>query len=123
LPAEVDIANCDDVYMELCSAVAPGITVVIADMTKTTLCDGSGIREITQASKYAGAAGVQLRFVIPPGNVLRVLELVGLDEIWMPYPTLEAALESELGRDSQARSATQSEMADKVSESQGNYLA
>jgi hypothetical protein len=38
-------------------------------------------------------AGVELRFVIPPGRVLRVLKLMGLDRVWLPYPTLQAALD------------------------------
>lgn len=99
LPPEIDITNCVDVYMQLCSAVAPGITIVVADMTRTTFCDASGIREISHARQYAADASVDLRSVIPAGSVLHVLKLLGLGQVWRPYPTLAAALERELGRE------------------------
>lgn len=43
LPAEIDIANGAAVGQQLCSAFAPGVTLVIADMTPTVFCDSSGI--------------------------------------------------------------------------------
>jgi anti-anti-sigma regulatory factor len=45
LPAEIDIANSDDVYMEICSAITSGTMTVVADLTETTFCDCSGARE------------------------------------------------------------------------------
>ena len=43
LPAEIDMANADQVGQQLGSAFAPGVRTVIADMTATTFCDSSGI--------------------------------------------------------------------------------
>ena len=93
LPAEIDIANSDDVYMEICSAITSASGVVVADLTGTAFCDCSGAREISCAWQFAAQAGVELRLVIPPGRVLRFLQLTGLDRVWLPYPTLHAALD------------------------------
>jgi anti-sigma B factor antagonist len=81
------------VFMDICSAITSGIGVVVADLTDTRFCDCSGIREISHAWRCAMEAGVELKFVIPPGPVLRVVKLTGLDQVWQPYPTLRAAMD------------------------------
>jgi anti-anti-sigma regulatory factor len=40
LPAEIDMANAGQVGQQLGSAIAPGVRVVIADMTAATLITG-----------------------------------------------------------------------------------
>jgi anti-sigma B factor antagonist len=98
LPREIDIANCHAVYAQLFAAIGPETLVVVADLTATTICDSSGIGEIEHARQDAIKAGVRFRFVVPPGGVLRVLQVLGLDRIWSPYPTLAAALDAEARR-------------------------
>ena len=61
LPAEIDIANGAGVGQRLCAAFAPGVTVVIADMTSTVFCDSSGISQLVLAHHCAAAHHAQLR--------------------------------------------------------------
>ena len=95
LPSCIDLDNCFDVFAELVSALIPGAQVVIADLTATTFCDTSAVRQIELARQCADEAGVQFRAVVPAGIVLRVLQILGIDQVWMPYPTLHAALAQE----------------------------
>jgi len=92
LPAEVDMASAGRAGQQLGSACAPGVRTVIADMTATTFCDSSGISMLVRARKQAAATDTQLRLVVPSRTVLRVLALVGMDELLPIYPSLRQAL-------------------------------
>ena len=95
LPAEIDIANGAGVGQRLCAAFAPGVTVVIADMTSTVFCDSSGISQLVLAHHCAAAHHAQLRLVVPHAKVLGALTLAGLDRLLPVYPSLDAALAAE----------------------------
>jgi len=92
LPAEIDIGNAEQAGCELRAAIRPGVTVVIADMTHTTFADSSAIRALLEARDTAAASQAELRMVIPPGPVLRVLQITGIDQRFQIYPSLDAAL-------------------------------
>jgi anti-sigma B factor antagonist len=92
LPAEIDVTNAGEVVALVTAALAPGVTVVIADLTGTRFCDSAGLRNLLLAHREAARAGVQLRFVIPPdGAVGRVTELTGISRFVAVYPTLQLA--------------------------------
>jgi len=92
LPAEIDAANAPGVGQRLCSAFAPGVTLVVADLTLTVFCDSSGLTQLVLAHHCAAAHRAQLRLVVPHAGVLQVLELAGLDRLLPVYPGLDAAL-------------------------------
>jgi anti-anti-sigma factor len=82
-------------WSELSSALAPGIGTIIADLTATIFCDSSGVRALLLAHQKAAASGVELWLVVPPGPVLRIIALLGVDEVLPIYPTLDAALDAD----------------------------
>ena len=90
VPAEIDAANADKIRQELLSAVSLGAAVVVIDMSGTTFCDSAGVHAIIAAYKQAAAVDTQLRLVAPA--VMRILRLVGVDQLVPLYPTLQAAL-------------------------------
>ena len=92
LPAEIDMSNASGVGDELRSAISTGVTVVVADMTSTGFCDSAGMRCLLLADDHAGAHGAQLRVALPPGQVLRILQLMGIDRLLTIYPSLAAAV-------------------------------
>ena len=92
LPAEIDIANGAAVGQQLCSAFAPGVTIVIADMTATVFCDSSGISQLVLAHHCAAAHHAQLRLAVPHDQVRDVLKVTGVDRLLAIYPSLDAAL-------------------------------
>jgi anti-sigma B factor antagonist len=87
MPAEIDIANVDVVRAGLADAVEGGAALVVADLTATTFCDSSGLRELLLAHQLAVEAGGELRLAAAEdGAVLRVLRLIGLDRV-LPVST------------------------------------
>jgi anti-sigma B factor antagonist len=91
LPAEIDQANASAVS-DLLAAQFGTDAVVIADMAATTYCDSSGVRALLRACRDSRAGGCDLRLVLPDPSVLRILMVLGLDQVLPIYPSLTEAL-------------------------------
>jgi anti-sigma B factor antagonist len=95
LPAEIDVTNAGQVLDELASALAPGVSLVIADMTSTVFCDTSGVRALAHAHAHARAVtdDIGFRLAIPPeGSVRRVLEPTGIIRMLPVYLGMDEAI-------------------------------
>jgi len=93
LPAEIDVTNSDRVHEQLVEACAPGVAVVIADLTSTHFCDSSGVHAIMHAYERAAARDIRLWLAVPEvGSVHRVLQLTGVGRLMPVYPTLQDAV-------------------------------
>ena len=80
LAGEFDAASASDAQKRMFGLdLRPGGRLVL-DLSGLTFMDSTGIRMILRADEYARGHGARLVVVRPPGNVMRVLELVGLDE-------------------------------------------
>src|SRR5204862_2167224 len=94
MPGEIDLTNAGEALTLITTALAPGVTVVIADLTATRFCDSAGLQHLLRAHRGAAAAGAQLRLAIPPdGPVGRVVELTGISRYVAVYPTLQLAID------------------------------
>ena len=92
MPAKIDIGNARAVCDDLFAVFDAGFSVVIADLTGTSLCTAAGVHELALACERATARGIELRLAIPPGEAMRVFTLTGHDR-WLPvYPSVQAAL-------------------------------
>jgi anti-anti-sigma factor len=92
LPGDIDVTNAADVEALITAALAPGVTVVIADLTATRFCDSAGLQYLLRARKRAAGSGTQLRLAIDPhGPIARVIELTGISRHVPVYPTLQQA--------------------------------
>jgi anti-anti-sigma factor len=91
LPAEIDAANADEIGQELLAAISLGAAVVVLDMRATTFCDSAGVQAIIAAYQQTTANGTQLRLVATAA-VLRILTIVGADQLVPTYQTLEEAI-------------------------------
>jgi anti-sigma B factor antagonist len=94
LPVEIDIGNAEEVGAQLRAALRPGPAAVIADMSATRFADSSAIRVLLTAQDTAAADHADLRLVIPAPEVLRILQVLGVDRMFRIYPSLRAALTS-----------------------------
>jgi stage II sporulation protein AA (anti-sigma F factor antagonist) len=72
--------------------IADGHPCIVADLSRATFMDSSGINALLRANQATTAAGGWLRLVCVPGQVLRVLELVGLDQVMSLHADLDHAL-------------------------------
>jgi len=91
-PAEIDMATAGAIGEQVGAALAVGVHTVIADMTATTFCDSAGIGMLIRAKKQATAHGAELRLLLPCPNVLRVLQIQGVDAVLPIYHSLKEAL-------------------------------
>ncbi len=91
LPAWIDPDNAGQVRAELAGGLAPGVTVLVADMTATTWCSLEGVQVLVRARRAAEAAGAQLRLAAVRPEVRRVLDRTGTGSLLRLYPTLAAA--------------------------------
>ena len=91
-PPEIDMANADALGEQFAAALAPGVRVVIADMTATTFCGSAGINTLIGANKRATAHGAELRLLLPCPNVLRIMKIQGVDAVLPIFFSLEEAL-------------------------------
>ena len=93
LPAEIDVTNSGQVYDRLVAAFAPGVEIVIADLTATSFCDSSGVHAIMHAHERAAASDIRIRLAVSPGgSVPRVLQLTGAATLMPVYPSLREAM-------------------------------
>ena len=94
-PGQFDISNAGDLAKQMRTAITPGVSAVVADLTGTEFCDSAGLRVIVLAYDWARADNVELRLAVPPGSTLVVMKLVGLDQVLPIYASLDKALAGE----------------------------
>jgi anti-sigma B factor antagonist len=95
LPDEIDVTNAGEVLAKLADALAPGPSLVIADMTSTVFCDTSGVRALVDAYDQAVTDEIGFRLAISPeGSVRRVLELTGIIRMLPVYESLDEAIKA-----------------------------
>jgi len=90
MPAEIDVTNAEEIRRALLSAASHEAVVLVIDMSRTTFCDSAGVHAIVDTRKQAAMTGTQLRLAATAA--LRILTLVGIDQLIPVYPTLEEAL-------------------------------
>src|SRR5256885_57565 len=89
LPAEIDLTNNEQACGQLDAAIACGAVVVVADLTSTRFCDCASLRRLLAVQQRAASSGGQVRFVMPPGSLVRRLAgLAGLDKPLHIYPSV-----------------------------------
>jgi anti-sigma B factor antagonist len=92
-PAEVDIANAALMSAALLRAAGSGREVIILDMTATQFCDSAGLSVLIRGHRRAVAEGGSLRVVTATPQLLRILDVTGLDRLLQHFRTLDEALE------------------------------
>jgi anti-anti-sigma factor len=91
-PDEIDLANADYFADRLAAACRPGVTTVVADLTRTSFCDARGARMLAQAYWTAFGNDTALRFVIPDPWIHEVLHVAGVAGLLDIYPSLNQSL-------------------------------
>ncbi|MEU4310887.1 STAS domain-containing protein [Streptomyces rochei] len=88
---EIDQSNSAQLTRAL-RADGPGLSGIVIDMGRVTFMDSSGLNVLIAAHQDLTAAGGWLRLAAPTAAVLRVLQLVGVDQLIECHPTLTQAL-------------------------------
>jgi anti-anti-sigma regulatory factor len=93
MPPVLDAGNAAPIGRELEAALVPGVTALVADLTRTAACDPAGARMLARAQRRAILVDAELRLAGPPAAVLEVLGLSGVDRMLPIHPSLEEALD------------------------------
>ncbi|OKI57753.1 STAS domain-containing protein [Streptomyces sp. MJM1172] len=68
----------------------PGQRLVL-DLARMEFCDSSGISTLIVARNHAQSAGADVALAAVPASTLRVLRVVGLEQIFPLHPDAESA--------------------------------
>lgn len=91
---ELDHTNASELRERVAAAtLQPGRRLVL-DLGGMRFCDSSGITALIAARSHAQAAGADIALAAVPANTLRVLRIVGLDQIFALHPDSDTAIRS-----------------------------
>ena len=92
LTGSLDIATSPTVRASLLEASERGDHKLIVDLTKVDFLDSTGLGALIGAQRRAKEFGGEVRLVAKEGQILRLLRITGLLNVFAVYPTLEDAL-------------------------------
>ncbi|MFJ2938419.1 STAS domain-containing protein [Streptomyces sp. NPDC087219] len=64
---------------------------LVLDLARMEFCDSSGISALIAARNHAHAVGADIALAAVPAHALRVLRVVGLDQVFPLHPDAESA--------------------------------
>ena len=89
---DLDMASASQ--LKLTDHLNAGQTKIVLDLQDVDYIDSSGLAEVVRAMKRAREAGGDLRLCGLRDNVLKIVEMTGLNKAIAVYPTREEALAS-----------------------------
>lgn len=75
------------------TALRPGQRLVL-DLSRLEFCDSSGITALIAARNHAAAARADVALAGVPDNTLRILRIVGLDQVFALHPDARSAIDA-----------------------------
>ncbi|MFF3330632.1 STAS domain-containing protein [Streptomyces sp. NPDC002888] len=88
---ELDYSNATELRDRVARFTLEPGQCLILDLAGLTFCDSSGITALIAARNHALAAGADVALTGVPSNTLRILRIVGLDQIFTIHSTSGAA--------------------------------
>lgn len=87
---EVDLYTAPQLRSELVGVLEDGARRLVIDMSRVEFCDSTGISVLLSAMKRSRDKGGDLELVAPKSAVTKVLEVTGLDAVFVIHPGLDA---------------------------------
>ncbi|MGH9016767.1 MAG: STAS domain-containing protein [Acidimicrobiales bacterium] len=84
---EVDVASAPELHAHLHRIIEQNTSDIIVDTTEVTFIDSTGLGVLVDAEKTMRDTGRQMRLVVNQPQIIRVLELTGLDEVFTIVPS------------------------------------
>ncbi len=79
---EVDVATSPALQRSLAELVERRPELVVADLTEVSFIDSTGLGVLVDAVQSIRAGGGDLRLVVTQPQIIKLLELTGLDEVF-----------------------------------------
>jgi stage II sporulation protein AA (anti-sigma F factor antagonist) len=92
LAGEMDMNNAEELQRELTARVPSGPYSLIVELSQLSFIDSTGIRAVASVAGHVKAGGGTVVLAGPTRNVMRVFEIVKLDELVAVAPSLEDAI-------------------------------
>ncbi|MEU2062412.1 STAS domain-containing protein [Streptomyces sp. NPDC013455] len=91
IAGELDYASAPELRERITTlALQPGQRLVL-DLADMDFCDSSGITALIAARNHAHAARADIALAAVPPNTLRILRIVGLDQVFTLHPDSDTA--------------------------------
>jgi anti-sigma B factor antagonist len=95
LDGNLDIATSPSLRAALLERAEHDRHEIIVDLSRLEFLDSTGLGALIGARKRAAEHGGSLRLVAHEGQILRLLRITGLLDVFAVYPSVEAALAGE----------------------------
>lgn len=92
LGGSLDIATSPTLRAALMDAADRGQHELIVDLSDLEFLDSTGLGALIGAHKRAGEQGGAVRLVAQEGQILRLLRITGLLDVFSVYPSVDAAV-------------------------------
>ncbi|MFG2773073.1 STAS domain-containing protein [Streptomyces sp. NPDC048350] len=92
IKGELDYASADELRDVLSTLALHAGQRLVMDLGGMEFCDSSGITALLAARNRAEAAQADIALASVPTNTLRILRLVGLDQVFALHPDVDSAL-------------------------------
>jgi anti-sigma B factor antagonist len=92
LGGTLDIATSPTLRAALLEAADRANHEIVVDLTQLEFLDSTGLGALIGAHKRAAEHGGSVRLVAHEGQILRLLRITGLLDVFAVYPSVEAAL-------------------------------
>jgi anti-sigma B factor antagonist len=79
---EIDVATSPELHERLSTLIEFGPPLVVVDLTDVSFIDSTGLGVLVGAVKDVRAGGGDLRLVVTRPQILKLLELTGLDTVF-----------------------------------------
>ncbi len=92
LGGSLDIATSPSLRAALMEAADRDKHEIVVDLTHLEFLDSTGLGALIGAHKRAAEHGGSVRIVAQEGQILRLLRITGLLDVFAVYPSIDAAL-------------------------------
>ncbi len=89
---EIDAATADDLAGAVAGALRDGNRTVLVDFAQVTFIDSTGLGVLVRSHRAADAQGAVFAVVHPTPQTLKLIRVLGLDQLLHIYDSVEAAL-------------------------------
>ncbi len=91
LSGEIDIDTAGMLRERLSALLDGGSTFIVVDLSGVAFLDSAGLKVLDDAQQDAARRDARLALACPPGRVLRLFEITGLDDHFAIHPDAERA--------------------------------
>ncbi len=88
---EVDVYTSSVLKEHLLAAIDDGCTDLVVDLERVGFIDSSGLGVLVGALRRVREKGGSVRLVCTRDNILKTLQITGLDKVFATFATVEAA--------------------------------